>query len=377
MCEIFSVKFNPYGHYFSQESLRVARNLNPDGAGFVVFKPNQDGKYEVKNSGKFPAVTNFLRKTYKHTVKTYPSYQSACGFSRMREIPPEKKYPTTVGQVLDDMKSRGVDDEEFLAEAAAREDEYWAERLTEAGKIKGKIGEMAVERVIAEMEASEKTGWVKNKDGILTPKGADSTTLFSSFNKKNTDIAFVPTAIPVPTTVEETIEEFVYKTQMEDDCVESIYKVQTSLEPGELLIIHFRYGTAGHLIEENTHPISSEKYLVVHNGVFGYRSLPVGFNDSRHFTSVITKKSRKMKLRMNDYRREENMLRNALKEALGYHSVFIYSFITNQLYYFKSDKANFFWDSSGLLGATKPLRFPNTTFEAVDIILRPKMLRAV
>lgn len=382
MCELFVTKYNPYNHVFPKEAYKAARDINPDGAGYVIFKTNEYGQYEVKSTGKFPAQPHWLRRRYRK-----PTTVPVNNYQRYGEIPAPKPIPKTVGEVIDEIKDidRRIDEFTSLEEARLREDEYWAERIEEAGKDED--AENALQAVLDEMERTEReeNGWDK-KDNIVTPKTVDSTSLFESINKPKIGFSFTPTAKPVDRgelaivkveeKEEEEIEEFSYELVSEDDSVEKITELQESLKPGDVMVVHFRYGTSGHVIEENVHPIQSPKYMVLHNGVFGYERIPKGHNDSRYFTDIITFRSRQMKLRSHEFKREEKMLKKALANAGGYHSVFIYSFVTKQLYYFKSAKANFFWDSSGLLGATKPLRFPHTTFEAVDIILRPEMRRA-
>jgi len=373
MCELFLAKGNRYGHLFKKEALESARNLNPDGAGFVIFKPNSNGKYEVKDMGKFPAKYYWTRRTRtkRTALKTNPS-APVLNPARALEIPAPRVIPRTVGEVIDST----LKEEQSIEK---REEAYWANRFLEAEAL----GEEAVQEVYDAMALSyEHAKWDENfekKDNIIVPKNRNTENLFDSVSKKIEGFTFTRTTSETATTVEveDEVDEFAYSSMYEDDCVEQLMEVQEGLKADELLVAHFRYGTTGDIIEENTHPVANNKYLVLHNGVFRYHSLPKGYNDTRHFTEIIDRKARKIHLSSAQHLKEEKMLKKALEEAGGYHSVFIYSFITKELYYFKSKGASFFWDSSGLLGATKETRFPHTVFEAKDIILRPEMQPAV
>lgn len=112
------------------------------------------------------------------------------------------------------------------------------------------------------------------------------------------------------------------------------------------------------------------QYVVIHNGQFGYTQADIGFDasDTRHFIRLLEKKRKESSIKDgNDSLREAKMIRKLLKQAGGYYSVFIYSFVTLELYYFKSkEKANFYIDGSGYLGATKDLRFPPYFFSSYN-----------
>lgn len=140
-----------------------------------------------------------------------------------------------------------------------------------------------------------------------------------------------------------------------DECIDKIYDRQKQLKAGQMMITHFRMSTSGHS-HDNTQPILNGDYITIHNGIFAYKSEPAGFSDTRYFSEQLKNESKKIaKITRKE---EQKIIEKLLKKAGGSYSIFIYSFKTGQVYYYKSDYASFSWAYNGLMGATKSTRFP-------------------
>jgi len=159
-----------------------------------------------------------------------------------------------------------------------------------------------------------------------------------------------------------------YYTSEVDTIPGIFYSAQKMLKPNQLMVAHFRFATSGGVTHENTHPIISGDYLVIHNGVFGYETLPPEMSDTRLFANVLHKTSKREKA--DTPKKEQRLIARLLKNAGGYYSVFVYSWKTKTLYYFKDTTASFSIDQSGLLGATRDARFPIVTLPPKNGIVR-------
>jgi len=147
-----------------------------------------------------------------------------------------------------------------------------------------------------------------------------------------------------------------------DSCIGDMYDKNSELKPNQIMIAHFRLATSGGVVTHNTHPIVVGNYMVIHNGIFGYEKLPAGDSDTKHFAYLLNEAYKKKTL--SHYRQEQKIIERLLGEAGGYHSIFVYSWKTGRLYYYKSETASFQYDQSGLLGATNADRFPIMITEA-------------
>jgi hypothetical protein len=136
----------------------------------------------------------------------------------------------------------------------------------------------------------------------------------------------------------------------------AIYEKQKKLKKDQIMIAHFRFATSGHSVQ-NTQPIVDGRWVVVHNGVFGYSDIPEGLSDTAHFVWKLEKKTKKMGS-------EEKAIDATLAQAGGYWSVFLYSTATQRLYYRISDQASFYWQRG--LGSTKTARFPIDCARAIN-----------
>ena len=155
----------------------------------------------------------------------------------------------------------------------------------------------------------------------------------------------------------------VYPVVQPDAIPELLFDKQNKLKANQFMVAHFRFATSGGVTGENTHPIVCGEYLVIHNGVFGYENIPEGMSDTRLFCSILQSTAKRTKA--NTPAKEQKLIKRLLEAAGGYYSVFVYSFKTRTLFYFKSEFASFQHDQSGLRGSTKESRFP-------IVILPPK-----
>lgn len=163
------------------------------------------------------------------------------------------------------------------------------------------------------------------------------------------------------TTPEEQEEERKYEADKKDKAIDAIFNKQFQLKPRQIMITHFRLATSGRTAE-NTQPILEGDYMVIHNGIFGYKSEPKGMSDTRYFTHKLHNAAKGEK-RMTE-KKEALLIEKLLKEAGGSYSVFIYSFKTGQLHYYKSDYASFHYNNNGLTGCTKEYKLPKMSYAA-------------
>lgn len=142
-----------------------------------------------------------------------------------------------------------------------------------------------------------------------------------------------------------------------DTCVTDLWEMNEELKEDQILVAHFRMATSGGVVEHNTHPIVEGDYLVIHNGVFGYTELTVGKSDTRKFTELLKDEAKRCKIKTS--KDEQKLIERLLKEAGGYYSIFIYSWRTSGLYYYKSAAASFYWNEDGSLGSTPGSSVPD------------------
>lgn len=154
-----------------------------------------------------------------------------------------------------------------------------------------------------------------------------------------------------------------------DEVPDEMLRAQDSLKYNQVMISHFRLATSGGVIHENTHPIINGDYLVIHNGVLGYSKLPAGYSDTRLFTSLLNEASKRLKGKITP-KKEQKLINAILDVAGGYWSMYVYSFKTKQLYYFKEEYASYYHDASGYLCATRSARFPVYSKEAKSGLIR-------
>lgn len=153
------------------------------------------------------------------------------------------------------------------------------------------------------------------------------------------------------------------KDKKKDFAVDRMFAKQQELAINQFMICHFRLSTSGYGLE-NTQPILKSNYLVIHNGIFNFPSLPKGFSDTKFFTKRLEDTAKKKKIKTEE--EEKQAIVKVLEYAGGSYSMFIYSFRFKKLYYVKNDSTTFRTSYDGLLGSTNYNRFPVIFREEVE-----------
>lgn len=336
MCEIFVVRENDKDLKFSKTAIEDAIDSNNDGCGYTIFekKKNNSG-YIVKEVNHInydkEKETYYSKKetktTYQHDdeyyEETYADYEEGTTlvsytFGKKRSIIFESidgsKYSMTLPILLDDVENMELDEQrltlwEWLNEKHL-ECNFWYDKPKVALPL-------------------------KNKKTPVTITPAKTVSWQYS----------VPTADSV------------------DNAVDKLYEKQLQLQKDQLLIMHFRNATIGRT-EENTQPIVSGNFLVIHNGIFtGIGNYDQ--SDTRVFTEKLDKEFRKEKI--TGKKAEKEFLDAYLLTVEGWYSMFIYSWQTEKLYYFRKD-ASFYSSFNNLLLSTKIARFPRKEKEVDSFV---------
>jgi hypothetical protein len=424
MCELLVTKGNYNGHLFTREAYEKAREQNPDGAGYILFTPSTEGHYEIESFGTYPARPYYHRGStfrsrrvspYSKPVVTNPPATHYHNRDRLpigannawdelnKELQKDIESPGQTS-LLDSPKKAFVKVANVLSADGKHQFESFVpiettktpdhakltkKQLKRLQRFSGEKRREIMEKMIAKNIEKHNKAIEAEKDLFLekiqqmdhTEKVLHWTLDDEEYAEKNPQYAaqfveYMRAEGYVILGYEDTDVEadYEYNSALDDRCIDEIVAIQENLTPGQILVVHFRYATSGVTVQENTHPIETENYLVIHNGVFGYdkKSLPKGFNDTRLFANKVSLRAKQMGIGPGNEEGEREMIASLLEEAGGYYSTFIYSLLTKQLYYFKSKvTARFFWDASGLLGATRDTRFPHTIYDARDIILKP------
>jgi len=355
MCELLVTRGNRFGHTFSLKAYESARLSNYDGAGYALFEAVGDGKWIVKDIRIFPEKWKY-NSTY--TYNRGDNFSETSGHfwqkrkGRKGHNGVDHKQTAALLNAGNEYGGSGFTD----AEIQQMQDEWETEEaLSAAGYTKDEIDE-----VIRNM----RTGGYKEEE---EEEKGEQIAIIIPENKAPlvTDIKALPT-YPSRFQVRGFEDRGIYSYR--DNAPEEIHKVQEALTPNQLLVSHFRFATSGENVEKNTHPVVEGDYAVIHNGVFGYKEVPAGISDTRLFTETLNRKANRMNIRTP--RVEQAVIDKLLEKAGGYYSVFIYSWRTKRLYYYKTDRASFYWDITGLLGATKSARFPVTVSTAKSMIVQ-------
>ena len=148
-----------------------------------------------------------------------------------------------------------------------------------------------------------------------------------------------------------------------DFTVKRMFLKQKELKENQLMICHFRLATSGHS-KKNTQPIIKDNYLVIHNGIFGFKSLPKKLSDTAYFTEILEKARKELKIKT--VKQEKKMIDKVLKYAKGSYSLFIHSDFTGKLYYIKNNCTSFCQSYDNILGSTKESRLPLIYRNVID-----------
>jgi len=301
MCEILAVKKNSHGLEFSKEAINIALQDNHDGAGFTTFKKNRDGTHDLVDLGHFQ--TTVYRPAIKPTVneKVYIDYTTRedSDFITLYDDRGAEKILSFPNSLK--ISSPGF--HTYAEEVAAVEN--WLDTL----KIKHDFNYYG-----AIKEPSALTEGMRNAS---------------------------PTVIDAGTTPDKEI-------------VESLYAAQQRLAANEVIIMHFRRTTSGPGAK-NTQPIVGNRFVAIHNGVFSGLG-DHEQSDTSEFVSNLEKLYEVAALR--GKAKEKAFLEAYLETIGGWYSIFFYSIITKQLYYFRNG-ASFYSYENETMYATNKERFPN------------------
>lgn len=345
MCEILFKRYSKdYNNLnFGESEIEDAFDLNDDGVGFVVFDKNSKGWEPTEIE--------------RHDFSMY-SYAD--------------KFPGTSGSGY--YGKSGFDE----TGSYQRSRRYWESDYEEPTNEELDNLEYAekFDRALAEeVSRDEKAMWdFKEQE----EKTSNAVTLFDGKTDKY--------GITIPTSDINGNERLPYQ-KAKDNYIDLLMEKQEGLSKGQILIAHFRRATSG-FGGTNTQPIISGRYLVIHNGIFDnhtetylmkdaktgketeYINSYADKSDTKVFSTAVNKASKALKLKGADIKKEQEMLIKQLKLAGGWYSVFIYSWITRQLYHFRGGVASFHWAFGKKFGSTKKSRLPNLTIESKNLLIR-------
>jgi len=313
MCEIFFLKHNKRYAHFAKPDLQSARDMNSDGAGYVILQHDPKIKrWEVIDMATFESKPTTYRSNYYGYGYNQYDYDYGLGYKHYDDKP--KALP--------------------------------APKKSYIYKAKGDIGDY---------EISEDEGLEVLQEFVKEFGAQQGAEMFDEWYEKIECLE--------ETTPEEQEEERRYEADKKDKAIDAIFNKQFQLKPRQIMITHFRLATSGRTAE-NTQPILEGDYMVIHNGIFAYKSEPKGMSDTRYFTHKLHSEAKKEK-KMTE-KKELLLIEKLLKDAGGSYSVFIYSFKTGQLYYYKSDYASFYYNNNGVTGCTKEYKLPKMSYAAAN-----------
>lgn len=314
MCEILVLKHNNKGLEFSDKAIGLAMAANDDGVGYAIFERNADKKsfrlVEVRhiNQGKellpksAQLFVDFELVDKDHRIRL----TDTSGIVTMLYLPKElwelKKEP--VGEQIETIT-------EWLANQGKQAD-FWQD--------------------------------VKPNDQISS--------CYSQTDETQSDLI-----LQLPT---ETIKG----TDAKKKTIKLLKEKQAALEKNQILIIHFRKATSGKTFE-NTQPIMTPNFMVIHNGIF----LGLGDKDTSDTANFATNLEKIYAVaNIKSEKQEYKFVKQMIEIADGWYSAFIYSFTTGKLYYFR-DGASFYEAYNGLMYSTKEERFPMEMKEVDNFIV--------
>lgn len=142
---------------------------------------------------------------------------------------------------------------------------------------------------------------------------------------------------------------------------DELFERQFYLKPSQILIMHFRLATKG-FSAQSAQPIVNGSYMVIHNGIIRITGEKEE-SDTLSFTRLINSKMDFVK--SISVEKEREIIEKTLKDLGGYWSMYVYSWKTKQLYYFKNDLATFYESMNGIVSSTNIHRFP-TMYEPAE-----------
>ena len=315
MCEILTTKYNEKNKYFSYEEIEKAIENNNDGCGYVLFEMFKKNKYKIKELNHIP--------TEQEEYESLPGYTS----NEDEEIVFNDFMISGCGTYID-LYSK----------------EYHDIRYTMPKELR------TIYKIAFEEQVKKLDPWLKTKK----IKYDFTEDIYTNFTDKET-MTQAYTNFPRTT---ETVEKHYHNVG-----ASTLYLKQQELKENELLIMHFRKATSGSIITD-IQPILHGNFLVVHNGIFSDLGNDEK-SDTRDFTELMDYEYSKLKIK--SQKQEKKFLDTFIKKPKGYYSMFIYSWKTQHLYYYKKD-ASFHMHKNLNLMSTVPDRFPKN-YNIVDSMI--------
>ena len=322
MCEILFLKQNAEKIKFSELAFENALFANSDGAGYLILEKSGADKWKLTDANNFPLNDTEELLKEKHFTDLEAEAEKKETEKEITETKPKKKLLLFDANFLsrDTEANKQAEADARLAEI--EQEEYYTAYCGSYASKTPKIG----------YKNEYRTKWQKEKE--LEEKAEKMT-------EKEMDA--IKTAL---------IDELMTK--------------QSALKENQAMITHFRIATSGKN-GKSTQPIIYGDYAVIHNGIFK----DIGdydLSDTFQFTKMIHDKCQNIK-KFNQ-KKEKATITRTLNGIGGSYSIFIYSWRTKRLYYYKSDFASFSWYNSKMeMGATSTNRFPNKHQRAVSTII--------
>lgn len=298
MCEIFLLQHNKKQLNFSKTAIEDAIDSNNDGCGYVIFEKNtKKNTFDLKQIEQI----NFEKikaRTTKRGKTIYLDYD-----------------------LNDDNTITFYDYEGVISTFTLPKELHNLQNAAEEKKEKAIVD------------------WTNEKSIAYDP-------LYNSIGQS--ELGFV----------DKYEDGFTYETNENtadsvDKAIDTLYKKQNELQINQFMIMHFRHATSGRT-NANTQPIIYGNFLTIHNGIFTGLG-DYDKSDTRIFTEKLDAEYNKQKPKT--AKKEEILIREFLDKTEGWYSIFIYSWKTHKLYYFRKG-ANFYRAFGSNMYSTRESRFP-------------------
>lgn len=349
MCEIFLIKHNKEEIKFSKEAIGEAIFQNSDGCGYVIFQKIKKGKFKLIEIERFNYLEDIKPKIV--TPKT------------VIEKPANKIIVPTIKERVVGFEL--IKNNKIILTTISGAEQVWTLPLDLYGieevfeKDKWKAVYFVYEWLTEKGIDADFWNSVKDQEECLAKGDKEDGIAYSSGvtekEVKELEKEWETLSKSVPTQKEESIKATISR----------LYEKQLDLEEDQVMLMHFRNATIGYG-EKNTQPIVRGNFLVIHNGVFSKMGNYLN-SDTTEFTIHLDQEYDKAKVKTKF--EEKKVVDRVVKEVTGWYSMFIYSWKTGRIYYYK-DGASFHEINNGLLMSTREARFPSIVGEMSSRVLQ-------
>ena len=306
MCELLLLKDNKKKLSFSRSAIEDAIDANQDGAGYVIFEKNPK-----KNTWDLKQVEHI-----NYEKETYKSYRA-----------PTKYYV-----------DYNINDDGTISLEAYDGNTATYQLPKEMRSLNNRTPAEQHKAVMA---------WCNEKSIPLDFMG-------QKIEEEETGIGYTTTLSGYSENSADSV----------DKAIDKLYEKQKEVQTNQLMIMHFRTATSGRTTL-NTQPIIYGNFLVAHNGIFTDLG-NVEKSDTRVFTEKLDAEYKKHKFKTS--REEEYFLNKFVETVPGWYSLFIYSWKTRKLYYYRKS-ASFYSAYGEHMFSTKESRFPSLHKEVNSFVL--------